>query len=113
VVVGYHGAGLANALFSPPNTVVVEYTTFLDINETQLWRTNQKIAQLHGKLLWLKHTIDIDRLTSLSKLANTTNPDHYIKDLTSVEVPGSALFNSIERVKEVLALSSVVSELET
>ena len=74
----------------------------------------KKIARLHGKLMWLKHTIDIGRLTtSLSKLANTTDPDHYIKDLAYVEVTGSVLFSSIERVNEVLALYSVVSELET
>lgn len=83
VVVGYHGAGLANALFCPSDA-------------SKMWRSNERIKPYHGSLTWLKHTIDVDRLTPLSKLANNSDVDHYIKDLRDVEVTGSTLYNSIE-----------------
>jgi hypothetical protein len=102
VVVGYHGAGLVNTLFCPPDAIVLEYTTFRNMNATRMWRSNEGIAKLHDPLRWLKHTIDIDRLSNLSALANTSDPDHFIKSLPYVEVTGSTLYNSIQRVKESL-----------
>ena len=103
VVVGYHGAGFANAVFSPWGTIVLEYTTFYDMNGTRLWRTNGKIAQIHGGLAWLRHGIDVDRLTDLDTLANTHDTDHFIKDLKYVQLTGATMYNSIERVKHELA----------
>jgi hypothetical protein len=97
VVVGYHGAGLANALFCPSDA------SFYDMDASKMWRSNERIKPYHGSLTWLKHTIDVDRLTPLPKLANNSDVDHYIKDLRDVEVTGSTLYNSIETVKKELA----------
>jgi len=102
VVVGYHGAGFANTIFSPWDTIVLEYTTFHDMNGTRLWRTNVKIAQIHGGLTWLRHGIDMDRLTDLDTLEKNHDTDHFIKDLKYVQLTGATMYNSIERIKHAL-----------
>jgi hypothetical protein len=102
VVVGYHGAGLANAIFSPWGAIVLEYTTFHDMNATHLWRSNSAVAKMHGGLTWLRHAIDIDRLTDLDTLANSTDTDHFIKGLRDVTLTGATMYNSIQRIKEEL-----------
>jgi hypothetical protein len=99
VVVGYHGAGFANTIFCRNETIVLEFTTFHDLNGTKLWRTNEGVAQKHKGLKWIKHTIDIDHLTDLDKLLNATDKDKYIKSLRYVALTGSDMHNSIERVK--------------
>jgi hypothetical protein len=110
VVVGYHGAGLANTLFCSSGTIVLEYTTFHDMNATKLWRSNEKgIAGKHGHLKWLKHTIDVDRLANMTDLRSSTDVDHYIKGLRYVELTGSTLFNSVQRVKEELERAELTS----
>jgi hypothetical protein len=102
VVVGYHGVGLANAIFSPWGAIVLEYTTFQDMNATRPWRSNSAVAKMHGGLTWLRHAIDIDRLTDLDTLANSTDTDHFIKDLRDVTLTGATMYNSIERIKQEL-----------
>lgn len=74
VIVGYHGARLANAAFSPPFTVVLEYTTFYDMDAHRLWRTNEKVAKVHGV------SIDMDKI-NLEFSANVTDADHLSKAL--------------------------------
>lgn len=103
IVVGFHGAGFINTLFSPPGTVVLEYTTFLDMNATQFWRSNEAIVgTIHGELNWIRHTIDVDRLTSLEILANSSDKSHYIKHIQYINITGSELHNSIKRAKAAL-----------
>ena len=99
VVVGYHGAGFANTIFCRAGTVILEYTTFHDMDATQMWRSNEEIAKVHVGLIWLKHTLDVDHLVDLDKLTNATDKDHYIKGSRYVHVTGSDLYNSVERVK--------------
>ena len=108
VVVGYHGAGLANALFCPKGTVVLEYTTFKNVTGKSFWRSNEAIATKNNDIKWILHYVDTDRL---SDDANATNfgrvegtlrhhpdPDHYVKDL-SVKLSRGVIYNSITRIK--------------
>lgn len=99
VVIGYHGAGLANAIFCASGTIVLEYTTFQDATSLALWRSNEVIAELHGNLTWIKYGIDIDRLENPYKLHRVKDKDHYIKDLQQVKITAATLYNSIERIK--------------
>lgn len=82
--------------------MVVEYTTFIDMNATHLWRTNEVVAHAHGNLKWIKHAIDIDRLADLGALANATDMDRYIKNLKYVTITGAQLYNTVESVKREL-----------
>ncbi len=109
VIVGYHGAGLANALFTPLGTVVLEYTTMSDINSTTLWRSNAGLAKMHPDLTWIQHAVDVDRLdqgpgkgTATNAVRATRNSmlrDQLIKQAPHVHISDAVLFNSINRLK--------------
>lgn len=114
VVVGYHGAGLANVLFSPPGTVVLEYTSLADVDSTALWRSNANLTRLHPNLTWIQHAVDIDRLdngpTEAKAFADTVrltrnhrHRNQLIKRAERVYVSPGALFNSISRLKKELS----------
>ena len=45
-----------------PGTIVVEYTTFHDMEGTRSWRSNSNASVAHGDLTWLIHTIDINHM---------------------------------------------------
>jgi hypothetical protein len=106
VIVGWHGAGLAGALFSNAGTIVLEYTTLSGFGERTLWRTNGVIATIHGNLTWITHVVDIDRLvngnaTIANAISSKTGRDRsrYIKRLREVRITDGVLYNSIREVK--------------
>lgn len=66
IVIAVHGAGLANCIFSPNKTLVVEITT--KSNTAKTWRSNDVVASVHGNLVWKQLLVDWNDLTpSLSK----------------------------------------------
>ena len=105
VIVGYHGAGLVNALFSPPGAVVLEFTTMRDVNTTALWRSNAGLATIHPKLKWIQHAVDVDRLDNesgtadvvdaVSKIKTHSERDRFIKAVKQIHISRGVLFNSI------------------
>ena len=108
VVIGYHGAGLANALFSPAGTIVLEFTTMKDVDSIALWRTNAVIGKVHPNLTWIQHAVDLDRLDNGSDGAAkfvdavrvTPDRDHLIKDVRFVRVSPGVLFNAMKRLEQ-------------
>lgn len=86
VVVGYHGAGLANTMFNPSGSMVVEVTTYAAPYYTEpygkecpwraaaihmgIWRTNNDVVQHLGTATkpvhvdWSLYMIEFDRLQS-------------------------------------------------
>lgn len=86
VVVGYHGAGLANTLFNPPGSMVVEVTTYgapyysapfgkqhpwrAQAVHMGIWRTNNDVVQHMGTRTvpvhvdWVIYMIELDHLRS-------------------------------------------------
>lgn len=88
-VVGYHGAGLANVVFALNGTVVVEVTTYTDMNGTHSWRTNMEKVTQWGT--YVKHIIHIPlaellRANTIShaKFGEVQDVDHFIKGLRYV-----------------------------
>jgi len=77
VVVGFHGAGLVNAVFAPPGALVAEITWWsnslpktcpdtLDAacpafaaGQERIWRTNSGVMDLHPRLLWWTHALPL------------------------------------------------------
>lgn len=115
IIIGYHGAGLANALFSPAGTIVLEFTTMKDIGSRALWRTNAVIERIHPNLTWIQHAVDLDHLdngpgsagTFLDAVRSSPDRDHLIKNIKRIFISPSVLLNAISRVKKEMAAQGV------
>ena len=59
VVFGFHGAGHGNAVFCRNDTLVVEVTLMKDEKLPSIWRTNNKVSTLHGRLKWRVHALPL------------------------------------------------------
>lgn len=58
-VVGFHGAGFANTLFSPPSAAVIEFTVLQPDGYRGLWRTTEAVGdEREWDLLWVPLGID-------------------------------------------------------
>ena len=107
VVIGYHGAGLANALFSPAGTIVLEFTTMKDVDSMALWRTNAAIERIHSNMTWIQHAVDLDHLDNgqgsagafVDAVRATPDRDHLIKDIKYVHISSGVMFNAFTRLK--------------
>lgn len=59
IVIGFHGAGLANIIFCRNSTVVIEISLttnlqeFTMIKNTSIWRTNRMVGLVHGAIHWI------------------------------------------------------------
>jgi hypothetical protein len=87
-IVGYHGAGLANAVFARNGTRVIEITTWMGLNSTSpSWRS---VASRVAK--WGNYTTHIVRVPLANQLAanheayRQEDPDHFIKALKWVSL---------------------------
>lgn len=114
VIVGWHGAGLAGALFSDPGTIVLEYTTLADIDEMREWRSNEVIAKIHGNLTWIKHVVDMEHLENGNTTVMRTisrkrgkDRDMYIKGLKKIRLTPADLLNSVSHIKKEIDKGSV------
>lgn len=47
IVIGYHGAGAINGIFSKPGTRFIEISTFINSNNTIKWRSNKPHIPVH------------------------------------------------------------------
>mmetsp|Transcript_3139 Transcript_3139/g.8050 ORF Transcript_3139/g.8050 Transcript_3139/m.8050 type:complete len:400 (+) Transcript_3139:54-1253(+) len=58
-VIGYHGAGAVNTLFSSRPLCMLEITTFMDadFSDNTVWRSNKKLAAINKNLIWLTHIL--------------------------------------------------------
>ena len=82
-VVGFHGAGLVNALFAVAPVVVVEVTTWILPRVT--WRTN-RAGVLHWSfnMDWVTHHIDCEELLSSKDLAKYLKLGNQSRERTAV-----------------------------
>ena len=110
VVLGYHGAGLANALFSPAGVVVLEFTTMEDVDSASLWRTNAVLQRIHPSMTWIQHAVDMDHLDNatgdfigaVSATRIRRHRDQLIKQVQRVRLPPGILFNAMNLLKQEL-----------
>ena len=86
-VVGYHGAGLANAYFMNNATRILEISTYIDLNNTIPWRTNMKEVTKYGQFDTRVLRIPIQQLLETNNVTyRTYDPDHFVKDLKYVSL---------------------------
>lgn len=86
VVVGYHGAGLANIVFSRNGTVLIELTTY--VRGTRSWRVNTPSVTKWGSFhSYVIHIPILHILRANNRTCDVADRDHCIKDLPVVTVP--------------------------
>lgn len=118
LIAGYHGAGIANAMFTSRPACVLEVSTFKDLKSKKPWRTNADLIKVSPNLaewetykLPLKQLLDANHLSWQSLASPSTDAvdvvDESIKDLplvslTSGDVEHMAGWVSrcLERVEE-------------
>ena len=106
VVIGFHGAGFVNALFCRSGTVVLEFSLFMDETHTKLWRTNNKVAKLHGSLNWITYPLQLNAAAipdwgNLHTRANGPVADLF-QNLPLVRVPETDARKALDMVKGAL-----------
>ena len=75
VVVGFHGAGFANAIFARNGTKLVELSTFADEAGTRLWRSNLAVLAMWGSYSQYVVRLPLVRLLEANyrRLSSTTS----------------------------------------
>jgi hypothetical protein len=64
-IVGYHGAGHTNAMFSRNNTYVLEVSTFEKPGDnTSIWRSNRQntVMKMDNTVVWEVYPIELECL---------------------------------------------------
>ncbi len=109
VVVGFHGAGFANVIFCNPQTVVLEFSLYEDETNTVLWRTNNRVARLHGSVQWIVHALPLTTET-IPNWQSLRNSGGAVADkfqgLPAVRIPQAEAAAALNKVK--LALGAAV-----
>lgn len=93
-VVGYHGAGFANALFTARPSCIMELTTWKDLESTRPWRTNRFLTKESPYLVW--HTLRIKLQTLLDAnpgVAKASRAKDIIKELRIIKLSESDVGN--------------------
>jgi len=88
-VVGYHGAGFVNALFTDHEVCAQEITTWKDAKSTEAWRSNEWLAQFNLRLHWNTYALPLSELleaNSVKDVHGNKDMDHFIKDLKWVHL---------------------------
>lgn len=99
-VVGYHGAGFANALFSPKHTRLVEVSTYVDEANRRPWRSNvgalarwRSFGATHVLRLPVQQILCANGVSYRQKDA-----DHFLKDLPFVSLTEANVRRIVEWV---------------
>lgn len=99
VVIGFHGAGFVNCMWSKPGTLALEISSYSDWENTKVWRSNRQVVEAHSKLRWITYWL---RLQSV--IPNMTrgdyeaiqDKDHWIKDRARAAIPHADVLNMLE-----------------
>jgi hypothetical protein len=105
IVVGFHGAGHANAIFCQNETVVVELSWYQDAKSDKLWRTNDKVGRLHGRLHWLVYALrlseSIPTWHDINKKGNGPVSELF-QEMKKVHLPTADALNVVNLIKAAL-----------
>jgi hypothetical protein len=87
-LIGYHGAGLANAYFMNNSTRIVEISTYEDIESRVEWRTNMREVTKYGQFETLLLRIPIQQIMEANGVHSLPlhDVDHFVKDLRYVKL---------------------------
>jgi hypothetical protein len=97
-VVGYHGAGFANVLFTARPSCVIELTTWTSLEKIRTWRTNKFLAKESPHLSWRILQIELQTLIDANnvKLEQIKSVD-WVKELKVIRLLDSDVRN-VERI---------------
>lgn len=86
-VIGYHGAGFANALFTARRSCMMELSTWKDLESTIPWRTNRFLARESPYLFWYTLRIRLQTLLDANpNIANASRVKDKIKELKIIKL---------------------------
>jgi hypothetical protein len=110
-VVGYHGAGHANTLFTANPSCVIEISTYRTL-DWKPWRSNSELATQNDLLFW--HTVRIKLQTLLSANAYAGELPGIARDLAGHEGRKLAVARSkwIKNLRHVRLVRCWTSSLE-
>lgn len=106
IVVGFHGAGHANAIFCQNETVVVELSWYQDAKSDKLWRTNNKVGTIHGKLHWILYALRLSESIPTWRDINGKGNgpvSELFQDMKKVHLPTADALNVVNLIKAALA----------
>ena len=95
LIVGYHGAGFANAFYSPNGTCVIEISTEEDLSGSKPWRTNSVAIseRIANRVRWVTTNINLKPLLEANGIMAPAqakflkkDPNHKIKNLKKVSM---------------------------
>ena len=74
LIVGYHGAGFANAFYSPNGTCVIEISTEEDLSGSKPWRTNSVAIseRIANRVRWVTTNINLKPLLCIIDVGRWT-----------------------------------------
>ena len=91
-LVGYHGAGLVNAVFMRNHTKILEISTYQNLNNTVPWRSNLPSVTRWGTYVTRVLRLPLEQVLSANKAPyRVKDPDHYIKYLKRVRLTDADL----------------------
>jgi hypothetical protein len=111
VVFGFHGAGHGNAVFCRNATLVVmEVTLMKDEKPPSIWRTNNKVSTLHGRLKWRVHALPLGEASvpgwdTQDRLTRATDLELQSKHL--VRISAAEMLNVVNMIRGDLGLDAV------
>jgi hypothetical protein len=110
VVFGFHGAGHGNAVFCRNATLVVEVTLMKDEKPPSIWRTNNKVSTLHGRLKWRVHALPLGEASvpgwdTQDRLTRATDLELQSKHL--VRISPAEMLNVVNMIRGDLGLDAV------
>lgn len=106
VVIGFHGAGFINCMWSKAGSLALEISALQDWNGTKKWRTNRRVATHHGRgLRWVTYWL---RLQSIIGQQNITeqayndvqDKDHWLKANARASIETWDMINIVDMIKE-------------
>ena len=104
IVVGFHGAGHANTIFCQNKTVVVELSWYLDEKSDKLWRSNNKVASLHGRLQWIVYALRLsESIPTWPEINKKESVSELFQNMKKVHLPIADALNVVNLVKAALA----------
>ena len=108
VVFGFHGAGHGNAVFCRNDTLIVEVTL---LNEAQpaIWRSNNKVSTIHGRLKWRVHALPLDGESVPgwdSQNKSIRGKDDVLQNERLVRIPPAQLLNIVNVIRADLGLDA-------
>jgi len=110
VVFGFHGAGHGNAVFCRNDSLVVEITFLKDEKLPSIWRTNNRVSALHGRLKWRVHALPLGEASVPGwdrQNRSTRATDTELQSKHLVCIPPAEMLNIVNMIREDLDLKAI------